>query len=489
MMEMVSGEAGVLRTALGVVLGMEGIDARVRLYLWSGGVEDVTLPTVNAKPIPVGAQVVVTFLSDRAASGMVLGTVEGLLSWRRIAPPAFAEQMQPQLQATLARCGGLDPTLTVVENAFTLDPDDGQGLFGAAVAMADGRVFFVPGQACIATAVIRPHIWDPHTGGMHQVAVPWVAGAGDEFLGGCLLLDGRVFLMPSWASLTGQAYVYDPELDRVLPAGAPVVSGYNSCVLLPDGRVLLVPWLATNLLIYDPKRDAITTSAAATPPELQTGADFAGGVLLPDGRVLLVPNNAPGALVYDPAADSVTAIPVDLGGECCGGGVLLADGRVLLPISFGLGKTVLFDPRTDTISVTTPPSAAGGFARRGAAGGWDGAAAAGDVWGPAGQPDLGSADRHLHAGARAGHRAGAGDGGVPGRVCDPRWAGGVYALVLTPAGGVGAGAGRQLRPRCRPLRLLESPALTPTSRRWGYLQEVWLRASRRGGPSRPGSRA
>ena len=101
--------------------------------------------------------------------------------------------MQPQLQETIARCGGLDPALTVVENAFTLDPDEGQGCSGAAVVMADGRVFFVPGQAGAATAVILPHIWDPHTGAHAQVAVPWQAGDGDEFLGGCLLLDGRVF--------------------------------------------------------------------------------------------------------------------------------------------------------------------------------------------------------------------------------------------------------------------------------------------------------
>ena len=362
MMEMVSGEAGVLRTALGVVLGIEGIDARVRLYLWSGGVEDVTLPTVSAKPIPAGAQVVVTFLSDRTASGMVLGTVEGLLSWRRTAPPAFVERMQPQLQETIARCGGLDPLLTVVENAFTLDPDEGQGLFGAAVVMADGRVFYVPGQTGAGTAVIKPHIWDPHTGAMHQVEVPWQAGGGDEFLSGCLLLDGRVFLMPSWANPNGQAYVYDPELDRVAPAGEPLVSGYNSCVPLPDGRVLLVPWSATNPLIYDPKRDAITTSAASTPAELQTGSDFAGGVLLGDGRVLLVPYNAPAALVYDPAADSLAAVAGDSGGANCGGGVLLADGRVLLPINFGLGKTMIFDPTTDTITVTMPASATGGFA-------------------------------------------------------------------------------------------------------------------------------
>ena len=154
MMELISGEAGVLRTALGVVLGMAGIDARVRLYLWSGGVEDAVLPTLNAEAYPVGAQVVVTFLSDRTASGMVLGTVEGLLSWRRVAPPAFAERMQPYLQATAARCGELDGKVTIGEDAFTLTPDDGQGLFSAAVLMADGRVCFVPGQTGAREAVM-----------------------------------------------------------------------------------------------------------------------------------------------------------------------------------------------------------------------------------------------------------------------------------------------------------------------------------------------
>ncbi len=170
MMELMAGEAGVLRTALGVVLGMEGIDARVRLYLWSGGVEDLVLPTLNAEPIPAGAQVIVMFLSDRTASGMVLGTIEGLLSWRRIAPPAFVERMQPHLQAIAARCGGMDPTLTIVENAFTAA--EGVGMFSAAILMADGRVFFVPGAAGATQGVILPHIWDPHTGAMHTVAAP-----------------------------------------------------------------------------------------------------------------------------------------------------------------------------------------------------------------------------------------------------------------------------------------------------------------------------
>ena len=63
--------------------------------------------------------------------------------------------------------------------------------------MADGRVFFVPGMpGSDDPAVVRPHIWDPHSGAVHEVAGPWQAGGGDEFMGGCLLQDGRVFLMP-----------------------------------------------------------------------------------------------------------------------------------------------------------------------------------------------------------------------------------------------------------------------------------------------------
>ncbi|MFN8463957.1 MAG: hypothetical protein U0X20_00340 [Caldilineaceae bacterium] len=366
MMELMAGEAGVLRTALGVVLGMEGIDARVRLYLWSGGVEDLVLPTLNAAPFPAGAQVIVMFLSYRTASGMVLGTIEGLLSWRRTAPPAFAERMGPHLQATMARCGGGDPTLTVVENAFTLDPDDGQGLFAAAILMADGRVFFVPGQTGVRVAVIRPHIWDPHTGSMHQVDVPWEAGCGAEFGGGCLLQDGRVFFVPSWSSAGAQAYVYDPQLDRLAPAGEAVVAGYNSCTLLSDGRVLIVPCSATSPLIYDPRSDHICTSAAVTPADLQQGADFSAGQLLGDGRVLLVPYATTKPLIYDPAADSFSVVDVDLAGSNCAGAVLLGDGHVLLPIGYGSGMTVIFDPATDSGSITTPPSHPGGYHAGGA---------------------------------------------------------------------------------------------------------------------------
>ena len=319
---------------------------------------------MDAQPFPVGAQVIVLFLSDRTASGMVMGEIEGLLSWRRVAAPAFAERMQPHLQATAERCAELDPVLTVVEDAFTADT--GLGMFSAAIAMPDGRVFLVPGAAGATQGVVLPHTWDPYTGALHAVPAPWEAGDGTDFMGGCLLLDGRIFFPPSWASLTSQAYIYDPELDRLAPAGEAVVTGYNGCTLLPDGRVLLVPCSATSPLIYDPRADSMTVAAAVTPPELQTGLDFAGAQLLPDGRVLLVPYAASKPLIYDVAADSLAVVDVDLGGGNCGGAVLLGDGRVLITLSSGSGMTVIFDPATDTCSVTTPPSHPGGYHAGGA---------------------------------------------------------------------------------------------------------------------------
>jgi hypothetical protein len=139
------------------------------------------------------------------------------------------------------------------------------------------------------------------------------------------------------------------------------VAGYNGCTLLTDGRVLLVPCSATSPMIYDPRADTLTLSAAVTPAELQTGMDFAGGQLLPDGRVLLLPLQAARPLIYDPAADTLTAVEVDLGGATVAGAVLLPDGRVLLPLGYGEGKTVIFDPATGTCSVTTPPTHPGGY--------------------------------------------------------------------------------------------------------------------------------
>ncbi len=92
--------------------------------------------------------------------------------------------------------------------------------------------------------------------------------------------------------------------------------------------------------------------------------DYQAAQLLPDGRVLLVPWLATKPLIYDPAADSLAVVELPSLGEgdhAFGGACLLADGRVLMSLNYGLGATVIFDPSTDTISVTTPASHPGGY--------------------------------------------------------------------------------------------------------------------------------
>jgi hypothetical protein len=355
MLELMSGESGVLRTALGVVLAMEGIDARVRLYLWSGGVQDVVLPIMGnlegmGKAVPPGAQVVVMFLSDRPQSGMVAGTIDGLLSWRRTAPPAFADHLQPLLRETTAKAQIGEGTLTTCPGLFPLTPDDGEPQFAGGLLLADGRVFFLPSDIGSAGQLRRAKIWDPLTGAVHTV--PWTVAPGASYNGGCLLQDGRVYFIPHADSTVTQPQIYDPELDRVLPAGPPLPANCMGCVLLPDGRVLLVPHAGPHPLLYDPRADTLAVSQVDVSALSEGEAHFYGGVLLPDGRVLLVPYMASAAVVYDPLTDTAAIVtpPEPWEAEAFCGGVLLPDGRVFLA-PYGAAKAWLFDPPTESFTV------------------------------------------------------------------------------------------------------------------------------------------
>ena len=74
-------------------------------------------------------------------------------------------------------------------------------------------------------------------------------------------------------------------------------SKYEGGVLLPDGRVVLVPYSAKHVGLYDPSTDRWTEgqddlSAAGS-------SRYYGGVLLPDGRVVLVPDHAKHVGLYD----------------------------------------------------------------------------------------------------------------------------------------------------------------------------------------------
>ena len=97
---------GLLHGVLGVVLETVGVDVRVRLFLPIGGVTELALPVLGGAKLPAGAQVVALFLADRPESGVVLGGVEGAISWRRLTPPALAEEVLPALQRIGGKCDG-----------------------------------------------------------------------------------------------------------------------------------------------------------------------------------------------------------------------------------------------------------------------------------------------------------------------------------------------------------------------------------------------
>jgi hypothetical protein len=142
-----------------------------------------------------------------------------------------------------------------------------------------------------------------------------VAGA---YVGGVLLPDGRVFCVPYVAT---QARIYDAAGGFTDVGAAPVAGAYQGGVLLPDGRVFCVPHYATQARIYDAAGGFTDVGAAPG------GCAYVGGVLLPDGRVFCVPFNATQARIYDAAGGftDVGAAPV---AGAYQGGVLLPDGRV-----------------------------------------------------------------------------------------------------------------------------------------------------------------
>ena len=92
-----------------------------------------------------------------------------------------------------------------------------------------------------------------------------------------------------------------------------------------------MPVKAAHMGLYDPS----TGRWSEGKDDLSAVGDYkyAGGVLLPDGRVVMVPQNAAHVGLYDPSTDRWSEGKDDLsavGDWKYQGGVLLPDGRVVL---------------------------------------------------------------------------------------------------------------------------------------------------------------
>jgi streptogramin lyase len=267
--------------------------------------------------------------------------------------------------------GIFDPTTNIFSNSISIGGAASNRYYGG-VLLPDGRVMFIPrgagniglfnpssntfstvlsGIGEYYSGVLLPNgrvllapfgasnlgIFDPATETMSYITenVPTLAnGFGDKYTGGVLLPDGRVVFVPVAAPNIG---IYTPAIDNsnlgtfseILPS-VPVTGStgrYGGGVLLSDGRVLFVPYLATAILLFDPSTNTFSATIPAT--------GYLGGVLLPDGRVLFVPgtSSAPNIGIFDPSTNLFSNVVVAsgiTGTVKYRGGVLLPDGRVIL---------------------------------------------------------------------------------------------------------------------------------------------------------------
>ena len=149
----------------------------------------------------------------------------------------------------------------------------------------------------------------------------------------------------TWWNVSSTAEVYDSLTFSTVAASGVTGTAYIGGVLLPDGRVVFVPFNANTVGLFDPVTNTFSTITTSL---VLNSAAYIGGVLLPDGRAMFVPYNATTIGIFNPATNTYSTISGAPGGSAHIGGVLVPDGRVLfVPTSTTIG---IFNPATNTYS-------------------------------------------------------------------------------------------------------------------------------------------
>jgi|APGre2960657373_1045057.scaffolds.fasta_scaffold03827_3 streptogramin lyase len=170
--------------------------------------------------------------------------------------------------------------------------------------------------------------------------------SGTGYAGGVLVPDGRVVFVPYGVGTTGIG-LFNPATNTYTTVGdlGSVNGKHVGGVLLPDGRVVFVPFSAATIAIFNPVTNTYSTT-------LNVGAasfKYNAGVLLPDGRVVFVPAYASAIGIFNPTTNTYSTVGVLPGGDAYAGGVLLPDGRVVF-VPRSASTIGIFNPATDTYS-------------------------------------------------------------------------------------------------------------------------------------------
>lgn len=136
------------------------------------------------------------------------------------------------------------------------------------------------------------------------------------------------------------------------PARGAAAIPYRGSVVLPSGRVVLVPYRSATIGLFDAATGIIT----AGPAHGGGSVGYQGGIMLPDGRILMLPALASDFIVYDPASNEIVArVPHGQPAPPSGrnhfhGAVLAADDAVYV-LHTSVRRVGRFDPVTQTFAL------------------------------------------------------------------------------------------------------------------------------------------
>ena len=201
--------------------------------------------------------------------------------------------------------------------------------------------------------LISAEIFDPETGISTQTGDLTASSREDR---GILLPDGRVLILPWMGRFPIE--MYDPHSGRFDDVAiVPWSIGPRTATLLPNGEVFLTSYLQAG--VFDPTKGAFSATFAMYPTRVGHSA-----TLLKDGRVLIVGGYSGSAedrmvgrnLIYDPTSKALSEAGNLQFDRTNHKAVLLQGGRVL--IAGGLkadGQTSvrtaeIYDPETNTFS-------------------------------------------------------------------------------------------------------------------------------------------
>ena len=155
-------------------------------------------------------------------------------------------------------------------------------------------------------------------------------GRNNSNFGSVLLPDGRVVFVPYEDDFIGIFNPFTNEYSSVTPEGFPTSANkFGGGVLTPSGKVVMVPRAYANIGVFDPV--GLTFSNVGPIGNPASGERFRGAVLAPNGNVVCVPLNMANVGMFNPTTSTFANVAPGVGtlNGKFGGGVLVPTGNIV----------------------------------------------------------------------------------------------------------------------------------------------------------------